>query len=232
MRAAADQRELLPDRRRRVGVWRLPGGALPPPQEANFDAAPGGDPRRRPTQVLRAARQGLSRRAPRLHQDTRALHVLALLHRLLGARAAALQAGGVPAQPLRRPRGGGAQAPLPDTAARRGARVDRLPHGPRAAADAGAHRGAGVPRAVRGARAPRRRRASPTRARLLLRAGRARARLLRVRRLRRLPRLLLPGLRLARLLHVILGSRPASPVPYLSAQRDSPLTVSYSSFTR
>lgn len=37
---------------------------------------------------------------------------------------------------------------VPDPAARGGARVHGVPHGARAAADAGAHRGAGVPRAV------------------------------------------------------------------------------------
>lgn len=38
---------------------------------------------------------------------------------------------------------------VPDPAARRGARVHSVPDGARAAADAGADRGAGVPRAVR-----------------------------------------------------------------------------------
>lgn len=189
VRGAADRRELLPDRGRRVRVRRLPRGAAAPGREADRDAAAGGDPRRWAAQVLRAARQGLPAGTTRQDQDARAVHVLEVLHRLPRAGPAACQAGGLPAEPLRRQGGGGVKTQvstqyilscplsliavsptcaddrrskyrprgshvwsvlavqIPDPAAQRGARVDGVPDGARAAADAGADRGAGVPRA-------------------------------------------------------------------------------------
>lgn len=145
MQRAAHERELLPHSGGRVRVRRLPGGAVPPAEETDRNAQPGGDPRRRPAQVLPPAGAPLPARLSGEDQDAGALHVLALLHRLPGHRPAEVQAGELPVEPFHRAGGGVAQVPVPVAAAQRRRRQHSLPDGPRTSPDPRPHRRSRLP---------------------------------------------------------------------------------------
>lgn len=109
---------------------------------------------------------------------------------------------------------------VPDPASQRGARVDGVPDGPRAAPDAGADRGASVPRAVRAHTVVH----AAARADAARAAARAALLRVRVRCVRaRVPRV--PRLRDVRGLLPVL---PPAPVPGVTAIRDGSVPNVYS----
>ncbi len=92
---------------------------------------PRGDPRRRPPEVLPSSGQGFPSRLRVGDEVSPALHVLPLLHRLLGHQRTAAQAGVVPPEPLCGL--GGPQVRLSDDAARGSEREHGVSDGTRAA---------------------------------------------------------------------------------------------------
>lgn len=86
----ADQRKFLPYRGRRIRVRPFPRRHVPSGAQVDRDSQPGGDPRRWPAQILQPTVAQLRARLRwRRHQASRAVHVLAVLYRLLRHSSAA-----------------------------------------------------------------------------------------------------------------------------------------------
>lgn len=111
----ADQRELLPDRGGRVRVRRLPRRHVPPGEQADRHQKSRRNPGRRSAQVLQpAVAQLRSRLRRRRHQETGTVHVLQILHRLLGHQPAARQAGELFEKSFLRAAGGVHETAVPE----------------------------------------------------------------------------------------------------------------------